>query len=84
MWGKRAYVSVQRLGSEDCASEQRGRVSQQMDHAKQVTAHLPGRYSNSQPHCHLAVLMCGATGFSCSGMYTRDRQILFLMKNMLF
>lgn len=82
--GDRSYVSILRLGSSDCASEQRDRASQQLDHPKQVSPHHPRRYSSSQPPLPSgsAVLWGNWLSLLWDG-HARDSQILFSMKNML-
>lgn len=83
---ERCSVSIQRLASSDRASEQRDRVSlsRQLGYPKQAAPHLPQGIQAFRHHRHLAVRLCVATGSSCSGTYTRDDQILFPMKNVLF
>lgn len=53
--GERSYVGILRLGSSDCASEQRDRASQQLDHPNQVSPHLPEGMQALSHHYHLAV-----------------------------
>lgn len=80
MRGEGAYVSMQRLGSPDCASETK-RQGESIAGPSEATP--PPKVSNSQPPCHMAVLVCQATGFSYFGVYTPDHQILLSVKKML-
>lgn len=83
--GERSSVSILRLGSSDCASEQRDRVSQQLDYPKRVSPHLPGRYASSQlPRPSGSAVLRGSWFFLLWDAHTRDSQILFSMRSMLF